>query len=269
MLDPVLRAELQRVDPDLVGELVHQPLDGVRRLRSAGPAIGVGPRLVGEHRLAVELVGRELVDGVEHERAQHGHATTDEADVGTEVGEQLDLEPGDGAVLLRGEGQLLPLVTAVVRRHQGLGAGLGVLQRLAQAAGQHHGDELLRRGLQLAAEPTAHVRGDHPDLRLRDAEHGRQQEPQDVRDLGRGPHGDLLTGGVDDGGARLHEGGDQPLLAVLPLEHDAVRTGLLDGLVDVAAGAGLLGVEDPERRLVGAEVGVRQHPPSLVPPPPP
>ena len=33
---------------------------------------------------------------------------------------------------------------------------------------------------------------------------------------------------------------------------------LRDGLLDVAAGAGRGGVEDPERGLVGAEVGVRQ-----------
>ena len=38
---------------------------------------------------------------------------------------------------------------------------------------------------------------------------------------------------------RLHEGRDQALLAVLPLEHDAVAAGLRDRLVDVAAGAGL------------------------------
>ena len=34
---------------------------------------------------------------------------------------------------------------------------------------------------------------------------------------------------------------------------------LLDRLLDVAAGAGLGRVEHPERRLVGAEVGVREH----------
>ncbi len=44
-----------------------------------------------------------------------------------------------------------------------------------------------------------------------------------------------------------------------PLDHDAVGAGLGDRVVDVAAGAGLGGVEDPERRLVGAEVGVREH----------
>ena len=79
VLDPVLLADLHRVDADLGGQLVHQPLDRVRRLRPAGAAVGVGPGLVGEHRLAGEPVGRELVDRVEHERAEHRHAATDEA----------------------------------------------------------------------------------------------------------------------------------------------------------------------------------------------
>ena len=78
--------------PDLGGELVHDPLDGEGRLGPAGAAVGVDPGLVGEHRLAVELVGRELVDRVEHARAEHRHAAADEREVGAHVGEQLDLE---------------------------------------------------------------------------------------------------------------------------------------------------------------------------------
>ena len=114
-------------------------------------------------------------------------------------------------------------------------------------------------GLQLAAEATAHVGRDHAQLRLRDAHRRGEREPQDVRDLGGGPHGDLLAGGVDHHGAGLHERRDQPLLAVLPLDHDAAVARLADRVLDVAAGAGLAGVEHPERRLVGAEVGVREH----------
>ena len=46
VLDPVLLADLERVDADLDGQLVHQPLDGVRRLGSARAAVGVDPGLV-------------------------------------------------------------------------------------------------------------------------------------------------------------------------------------------------------------------------------
>ena len=77
--------------------------------------------------------------------------------------------------------------------------------------------------------------------------------------LGGRPHRHLLAGGVDDRRARLHEGRDEPLLAVLALDDDAVLARLGDGRLDVAAGARRGGVELPERRLVRAEVGVRQH----------
>ena len=140
-----------------------------------------------------------------------------------------------------------------------LAAGLGVLHRLAQPARDRPRDPLLGSGLQLAAEAAADVGRDDPDLRLGHARRRGQREPEDVRDLGGRPHGDLLTGRVDDDRARLHERRDQPLLAVLALDDDAVGARLGDGVVDVAAGAGLVAVELPVRRLVGAEVGVREH----------
>jgi hypothetical protein len=46
-----------------------------------------------------------------------------------------------------------------------------------------------------------------------------------VWDLGCRPHRDLLAGRVDDGGARLHEGGYEALLAVVALDDDAVVRG--------------------------------------------
>ena len=100
VLDPVLLPDREGVDADLDGQLVHQSFDGVGRLRPAGAAVGVGPGLVGQDRLAGEVVGRELVDRVEHEGAEHRHAAADDGDVGAQVGRQLDLEAGDGAVLL-------------------------------------------------------------------------------------------------------------------------------------------------------------------------
>ena len=176
VLDPVLLADLERVHADLGGELVHQPLDGVRRLGPAGAAVGVGPGLVGQHRLAVELVGGELVDRVEHERAEHRHAATDDRDVGAEVGEQVDLEAGDRAVLGRRPGVSFchwsrPWWAAISDSER-----VSVyLHRLADPAGHRPGDPLLGRGLQLAAEAAADVGRDHPDLRLGYAGRGRER----------------------------------------------------------------------------------------------
>ncbi len=256
--DPVALAHHERVLTELVCQLVHDPLDAEGGLGATGTPVGIGPGLVGEDRLHREVVGRELVDGVEHEGAQDGNAAADEGDVGAEVREQVDLEPGDLALLVGGERQPLPLVTAVVGRHERLRAGLGVLDGPAQLAGHPPGQPLLRRHLQLAAEAAADVRGDDPDLRLRDAGRGREREAHDVRDLGRRPHRQLLAGRVDDDGARLHEGGDESLLAVLALDDDAVLACGGNGLLDVTPGAGLGGVEGPQGRLVGAEVGMRE-----------
>ena len=258
VLDPVHLADLERVLADLGGELVHEALDGVRRLGTPGAPVGVDPRLVRQHGRAVELVGVPLVDRVEHPRTEDRYAAADDADVRAEVGEQVDLEAGDLALLGGGQRELLPLVAAVVGRDQRLRAGLGVLARLADLAGHRPGDPLLGSGLQLAAEPASDVGGDHADLRLRYARRGGEQEPGDVRDLGRRPHGDLLAGRVDDDGPRLHEGGDQPLLAVLALDDDAVGLRFGDDLVDGATGALARGVELPERGLVRAQVRVRE-----------
>ena len=259
MLDPVLLADLERVDTDLGGELVHDPLDAEGRLGPTGTAIGIDPRGVGEHRLAVELVGRELVDGVEHPRPEHRHTATDDGDKGAEVGDEIDLEPRDRAVLGGCEGELLVLVAAVVAGDEGLRSGLGVLRRLAQPPRHRERDELLRRGLEFAAEAATHIGGDDADLALRHTRRCGDEEAEDVRDLRGRPHGDLFAGRVDDRGAGLHEGGDEPLLAVFANDEYAVRFGLADGLLHIATGAGGGGVELPEGGLVGALVGVGEH----------
>ena len=167
VLDPVLLADLERVHAEVRGQVVHHPLDRERRLGTAGAAVGVGPGAVGEDGLAVELVGGELVDAVVHEGAQHRRAAAEQGDVRAEVAVQMDLQAGDGAVLLGGEGDVLDLGPAVVAALQALAARLGVLDRLADLTRDGEGDPLLGRDRQLAAEPAAHVWGDHADLRLR------------------------------------------------------------------------------------------------------
>jgi hypothetical protein len=83
---------------------------------------------------------------------------------------------------------------------------------------------------------------------------------EDVRDLRRRPHGQLLAGRVDDHGARLHERRDEPLLAEPAADHDRVGVVLRRGdrLLRTAARAGLTGVEHPVRADVRAQVRVQQ-----------
>ena len=219
-LDPVLAAQLERVHAQLDGELVHDPLDGERRLGPAGAAVGVGGHLVGEDAVALEPVGRELVDAREHERAQDRDARGDQPQVGAHVGEQPDLEALDVALAVGGDVDVLDLVAAVVGGHQRLAAGLGPLDRLAEPAGHQEREHLLRGDLQLAAEAAADVGGDDPQLVLGDAGDHRQHHPQDVRDLGRRPHREVVALRLDDDRARLHERRDQPLLDEPPADDD-------------------------------------------------
>ena len=226
-----------------------------------GTSIGVGERLVGEHVGAGEPVRGDLVDGVEHERAEDRHARTDRTEVGAHIGQQIDVEAGDGAVAAGGDLQPLDLVPPVVGGHQRFGAGLGVLDRLVQLAGDHQRDDLLRGGLQFAAEPAADVRGDDAEFVLRNALGQRNQHPQHVWDLSGRPHRDLLGRRIHDGRSRLHERRDQSLLAEDPLDHHLIRIVLRGGERGdhITAGAGRAGIEDPDRVLVGAEFGVDQR----------
>ena len=260
MLDPVLLAQLQRLATQLGRQLVHDPLDGERGLRPAGATVGVGGGLGGEHVRAGEPVRRELVDRVEHERAEDRDARRHQAQVGTHVGEQVHVQREDGAVPLGRDRDVLDLVAAVVGREQRLRAGLGPLDRLAQLHRRGEDEDLLGGDLQLPAEPAADVRRDDAQLVLGHAGGGGRQGLEDVRDLGRRPHGQLLAGGIDDHGARLHERRDEPLLAEPAADHDRVGVvlGRCDRLLRAATGAGVAGVEHPVRAGVGAEVRVQQ-----------
>ena len=256
VLDPVLLAELHRVTTEGDGQLVHDPLDRVRRLRATRAAIGIGRRLGGEHALADEPVGGHLVDRREHEGAQDRHARRDQLQVGPHVGEQLDLEAEQRAVLLGGDRDVLDLVAAVRGRLVVLAARLGPFDRPTELAGDDQGEDLLGVDVQLGAEAAADVRCHHAQLVLRDAGGQREHDPQHVRDLGGGVHRELVRGRDrgDHDTAGLHRGRDQPLLQEPALDDHAVVTGGGDRLVVVRARTR----EVEQEALVGALVAVHQ-----------
>jgi hypothetical protein len=105
--------------------------------------------------------------------------------------------------------------------------------------------------IDLAAEAPAHVGRDDPDLVLFEAVHERQQQPDQVRRLGGGPHRELAGAGVPlrHHAAGLHGVGDKPLVDdALPHHHP----GFTEGLVGVAPG------DRPIERGVVGSFGV-QH----------
>ena len=183
MLDPVHLAELHGIHVQLCGELVDDALDGERRLRASGTTDGVGRRGVGEDTDAVELVDGHLVDRRVHEHAQQRDARGDDLQVGTHVGDEIDLEADDLAVLGGGDLDVLDLVATMMGGDHVLTAGLGPLDRTAQVAGDLHRENLLAVALQLATKAATDVGGDDAQGVLRQARDEREEHAQDVRDL--------------------------------------------------------------------------------------
>ncbi len=150
---------------------------------------------------------------------------------------------------VEGRPDLVPLLVAVERGGQVLLPVLGPAHRAAQPQrGGGHG-HLLPADHALEAEPSADVRGDHPDLPLRQAERLRDPGPDLVRDLGGDVHDQLVVAVVPLGQAgaslqrqrgdpragergahgqrRLGEDGGEPVVVEHQQVDQAVALGLL------------------------------------------
>ena len=183
-LDEVAPPQLHRVEPDLGGQRVHGPLDGVGGLGPAGAAVGVGRRHVREHRRAAEVVGRrDVVDAGVEEGAEQRDARGDQLQVRTHVAQQPDPDGGQPAVLVGGQLDVLDLPAALDGGQGVLGALLVPPHGHAVLPGQGHAQQLLGVHVELRAEGAADLGGDDPHLVLGDAEREGRHDLEDVRDL--------------------------------------------------------------------------------------
>ena len=261
------------VHADLVGEQVHRPLDDVGRLRSSGAAIGVDERRVrvDPGDLAVDV--RDLVAAGQDPGIERGRdARADRRETAAEVGEGLDPDAGDLAVLRAGDLHLGDVVAAVGRALVVLATGLDPLDGApADELRREHHEGHVGVAEDLGAERATDIGRDTADLVLGDPGHERgQQQPLDVRRLARHPDRVLLGAGVvqADVAADLHRVRDQPLVDESLADDDlgGVDRGVRPGLVadvpledDVVRGVlvelrrtrldGLLGVDDRRQRL--------------------
>ena len=168
-LDEVLHPELGRILADLVGQDVDHPLDGVDRLghperAAVGDAAG---RLVGVDAIDLDERVREVVragDDVEQAGRELGRVGRG---VGVAVvGDGLDLEAGDLAVLGRAHLGVDVVIAGERIRLEVLRAVLDPLDRLAGQERGGDGQDVARVDRHLAAEPTADVVGLDPDVLL-------------------------------------------------------------------------------------------------------
>ena len=88
------RAAAHRIDAQLVGRVIHQPLDAVDQLRTPGAAIGVDWHGVGEHALHAVAQHLHVVDPRQHLQGGAGRDVGRVGEVvGAHVGDQVDLRP--------------------------------------------------------------------------------------------------------------------------------------------------------------------------------
>ena len=91
-LDEVLAAQLGRIHLQLARQHVHGPLDEVGRFRTAGAAIRVGRRLVGEDLRQRDADRRDLVGRIRHQHRERRDGRGQQHVVGADVGDQAQLQ---------------------------------------------------------------------------------------------------------------------------------------------------------------------------------
>ena len=164
--DPVLLAERHRIHVEFRGEFIHHSLDRVRCFRSPSPAVCVGGRGAREYARALEVVGVHLVDRRVHEHPEQGGAGGNDLQVGTHVGEEIDLEPEQGAVFRGSDLDVLDLVATVVRGDHVLAPAFGPLDRTAEFARYLRNENFLAIDLELPAEASANIGSDDAQVVL-------------------------------------------------------------------------------------------------------
>ena len=249
----MFQPEIEAIDLQLVRHDVHQPFDQVRRFGSAGAAVRVGRHLVRVDADDLEPDRRNLVAAREHEARERRHGRREQLQVRAEIGNRRRLQSEDSAVVLHRYFVVADLIAAMNRGGGVLAARLDPLHWRAQAHREMRAQRLFGVHVQLRAEPAADFRRHDAQLRFGDAEHVRQQRPQQMRDLRRRPQRQRPFAAVvgRDDGARLDRHRRQPLMIETVLD-DPV--GVPERRVDVAAA-----VHDMRERDVGAHVRMRQR----------
>ena len=169
-LTKFFRLKLDRIHLELARKRVDGSLEHVRRLRSTGSSVRIGRRRIRENAGERHAVARDRVRPGIDPRAEKRDAWSDQLEVRAHRAPRLRLDRRDHPVLRRRERQLVDDVAAVDGRDVVLGALLRPLHGTAEPLREHDRERLFGVDVELGAEPAAHVRSDHADLRLGDSE---------------------------------------------------------------------------------------------------
>ena len=203
--DDVSAPHLQRIDADLAGRQVDQPLRHRAGHRVADTAVLAGRRLVLEHDVEpgpVLLVAVRAAHEVDNLVALD-RAGPRKHRIRSDARQVVDLEGEDFAGLRDGDPPLDPMVPGMDVADEGLKPVGDVLHRPPAQHRQRDSREIVRVGVHLDAERAPHVLAQHPHLVLLQIELACVQVLHHVRRLagvvnreallGRVPVGDLAA----------------------------------------------------------------------------
>ena len=223
----VLEPELQGVDAQLVGQVVHGRFHQGAALGMAGCPHGPGAAAIDEH-LAMGSRGGGNRINIRKRKVRAASGTAGSVSLGDHCDElavlgctELDLGRGAGAVAGR-----QVLLDTVQKQFHGLARLLGKLRR----------GKAPDVGPELGAEPAAHVIGQDGDVRHRNAQGVGKFAGHDLHRLGARPDSQLV-GAIPPGGQpmRLEADMSDDRHAVGSLDH---HVGLAHGLLGVPLGLG-------------------------------
>ena len=232
--DEVLAPQLGRIHADLECDEVDHALHHMRRLGAAGAAIRVRRRAIGEDADAPRVDRLPLVGATTDQARDHLKGTEDPV-VGPDVEELRELQTEQRTVTFGRNLHVEDLTAPVRRGQQALGAVLDPFHRPLDDLRRCSCQIFLEVRPDLGAESATDVMADNAELRLGDAECATDEEPDEVRHLGRRPEGHAIVIGhvVGHATSRLHRRREQPLLADPLLDH---HLGFGEGRLDVAGG---------------------------------
>ena len=194
----VAPAQLHRIEAQLIGREIDQPLDHIGGFGTAVAAIGPHRIGMGEHGRDVGMQGRRPVDA--RERADIGdEGLAADLQIGAEIGDGLHAHGQEIAVAVERELGIGDVVARLRVAQEGLRAGADPLDRPPGDLGgqQHQGDLVVDR--RLHAEAAADVAGDDADLVLRNPQHElRQLLAERMRALQRRVDGVAAVGRMID-----------------------------------------------------------------------
>src|SRR5439155_12014822 len=110
--------QVEPIDVELAGDDVHQPLDQVRRLGTAGAAIRVGRHLVRVDADDLDLDGGNAIAAGQDEAGERRNRGRVQLVIGAEIGNRPRLDAQYRAVVLDGDLVVANLIAAVNRRRR-------------------------------------------------------------------------------------------------------------------------------------------------------